>query len=142
MLPLRSMAKTKKYRNRSFEFHEDERGFYYLRILEGEEFTDTDAAHLQQWMRQEGSGEKKPLLVELGYGSTVSPGILRTFAQKLKRVATADAILVGSFAHRLMANFYLRQHKPELPTRIFSDVFEALAWLERFKSGGATAHAS
>jgi hypothetical protein len=41
----------------------------------------------------------------------------------------AEAIIIGSLPVRIMGNFYLKFHKPEVPTRMFDDQEEALKWL-------------
>jgi hypothetical protein len=125
-----TMAQRKKFKNRALEFFEDERGFYYLRTAEGEDLTEEDVAGLSNWISIETAAERKPLLIELSYGSTISPGVQAFFAESINRYSTADAILISTFAHKLMSTFYLRHHKPKLPTRVFNDVFEALAWLD------------
>jgi hypothetical protein len=47
----------------------------------------------------------------------------------------ADAILIGSLAKKLMANFYIQFNKPKAPTRLFNSEPAALKWLNgRIKS--------
>ena len=41
----------------------------------------------------------------------------------------AEAIIIGSLPVRIMGNFYLKFHKPEVPTRMFDKREEALKWL-------------
>jgi len=128
-LYLGGMDKPKKYQGRSFEFYEDARGFYYLRLKEGEDLVDEDVVELHDWITMQGSRERKPLLIELAFGSTISPGVQAFFSENNQRYSTADAILISTFAHKLMATFYLRHYKPVIPTRVFQDVFDALDWL-------------
>ncbi len=124
----------KKYRSKAVEFYEDARGFYYLRMFEGVEVTMAEAVRLSEWANREASGEYKPLLVELGYGSSIASGVETFFGQRWHKYSTADAILIGTFAHKVMATFYMRHFKPALPTRVFSDVFDALAWIDKVKA--------
>lgn len=49
------------------------------------------------------------------------------------RYTLADAIVVVSLAHKLVANFYLRINKPRVPTRVFSNIKDAEKWLLSFK---------
>jgi hypothetical protein len=49
------------------------------------------------------------------------------------RFTLADAIVVESLAHKLIANFYLKINKPLVPTRVFSNTKEAEKWLLSFK---------
>jgi len=125
------MAKPdKKYTSKEFEFYEDGRGFYYLRTAEGEDITEEAVVRLNDWVTASLKGEQKPMLIELAYGSTISAGVQSFLAENEHRYSTADAILINTFAHKLMATFYLRHYKPRLPTRVFSDVFQALDWIE------------
>ncbi len=135
------MDKPKKYQTRSFEFYEDARGFYYLRMKEGEDLVDEDVADLTNWIEMESSGERKPLLIEMAYGSTVSTSVQAYFSENTHRFSTADAILINTFAHKLLATFYMRHFKPKLPTKIFQDVFEALEWINQHKSATGNAQA-
>ena len=42
----------------------------------------------------------------------------------------AEAIIVRSLPVRLLANFYMKFHKPGLLTKLFEDDAEAICWLE------------
>jgi hypothetical protein len=42
----------------------------------------------------------------------------------------AVALLAGSAATRMMANFFLRLNRGDLPVRMFTDEAEAIAWLQ------------
>lgn len=130
------MGKLKKFDGRSFEFYEDTRGFYYLKVKEGEDVIEQDVAMLNAWIEDEGSGERKPLLVELAYGSTISSEVQQYLSDNTHRYSTADAILIQTFAHKLLATFYIRHFKPKIPTRVFQDVFEALEWISNRKEMG------
>lgn len=124
------MPRKNKYICGSFEFFEDDRGFYYLRTAEGEDIKAEDVVGANDWVAAHTKGEQKPLLIELAYGSTIADDVQSFLAKGENRFSTADAILISTFAHKLAATFYLRHYKPKLPTRIFSDVFAALDWLE------------
>lgn len=41
----------------------------------------------------------------------------------------ADAIIITNLPHRLLADFYMRFQRPDIPTRFFKTVDEAIAWL-------------
>ena len=46
---------------------------------------------------------------------------------------TALAIIQKSTIQNLLANFYLKVNKPEIPTRLFSSKEKATLWLEPYK---------
>lgn len=45
----------------------------------------------------------------------------------------ADAFIVNSLAMRLLVNFYIRFHKPKIPTRLFNDEQSAINWINSLK---------
>ena len=48
------------------------------------------------------------------------------------KVRSAQAILVNNTATRLLANFYLKFHKPKHPVKLFSNLDEAEEWIKQF----------
>jgi hypothetical protein len=125
------MPRPKKLITSSFQFYLDERMFYYLKLSDGEEFTLEDLQEVRRFIEEEHDSKKRPFLVELAYGSTVSDGVQEHMAYAADRYSTADALLISTFAHKLIAKFYLRHFKPTRPTKVFQDVFEALDWIEK-----------
>ncbi len=45
----------------------------------------------------------------------------------------ADAFIVNSLGMRLLVNFYIRFHKPEILTRLFNDEQSAIHWINSLK---------
>ena len=45
------------------------------------------------------------------------------------RYTIADALVVKSLSHKILANFYLKFNKPAKPTKIFTNEPEAVKWL-------------
>ena len=48
----------------------------------------------------------------------------------LIKVRKAQALVVSNLPSKLLANFFIKYHKPVNPTKIFSDYDEALNWLK------------
>ncbi len=48
------------------------------------------------------------------------------------RFSAAEAFVINSLAHKLLANFYLRVNKPSVPTKFFSNKADAEFWLRKF----------
>jgi hypothetical protein len=44
----------------------------------------------------------------------------------------AEAYVMNSLAHKMLANFYMKVNKPSVPTRFFKDKNEAIDWLKGF----------
>ena len=48
------------------------------------------------------------------------------------RFSAAEAFVIKSLAHKLLANFYLKVNKPSVPTKFFSNKEDAEEWLKKF----------
>jgi hypothetical protein len=48
------------------------------------------------------------------------------------RFSVAEAFIIKSTAHKLIANFYIKVEKPQKPTRFFSAIPGAEEWLRTF----------
>ncbi|HKL03012.1 MAG TPA: hypothetical protein VJ911_05025 [Cryomorphaceae bacterium] len=123
------MPRPKKLDGDAFQFYLDERAFYYLKLKEGEEFSTDHLKEIVDFVQGEHESQKLPFLIELGFGATVSEGVQEHLANGKERYSIADAILISTFAHRLITKFYKRHFKPTRPTKVFQDVFEALDWI-------------
>lgn len=78
------------------------------------------------------SGNKKvPLLIDAEDFINLTPEA-RKFIRELETIVPISkrAIVVKSFSQRLLANFYIKFHKPIVPTKIFVNHDYAVKWLE------------
>ncbi len=48
------------------------------------------------------------------------------------RYSAAEAFVIKSLAHKLLANFYLKVNKPSVPTKFFGKKKDAENWLKKF----------
>ena len=48
------------------------------------------------------------------------------------RFSIAEAFIIASIAHKMLANFYIKFHKPQKPTHFFNNVESAEKWLKTF----------
>jgi len=48
------------------------------------------------------------------------------------RFSKAEAYVLNSLPHKIIANFYLRVNKPPVPTKFFGSIKEAEEWLKNF----------
>lgn len=125
------MPRIEKLHTPSFVFYPDDRGFYYMKLLEGEEVSLDDISQIREFISEKNEGERRPMLIELGYGSTIAEGVYEYMALNENRFSQADALLISTFAHKITTTYYLRHFKPQRPTRVFNDVFDALKWLKK-----------
>lgn len=80
-----------------------------------------------------------PLLTDIGGVNYFDKNARDYFASEGTRLIAAVAILVESPISRLIAKFYMSVNKPVVPTSIFTDRKKALAFLQKFREGAATA---
>lgn len=113
----------------------DEEGIMHVQFKAGEDVVMDDMLPMHDWICEQLKGGKHFVLTVPEYGSTVDPEV-RSWARSDERVMHigADALVVKTLAHKLLANFYIKYNKPEHPTRVFSDEETALSWLREMKS--------
>lgn len=136
-LLLTIMSRTRKLKGSSYEFYLDDRQFYYLKLYDGEEFTVENLDEIRTFIKSDYSEQELPFLIELAYGTTVDDEVQKHLATASNRYSKADAILISTFAHKLLTKFYKRHYKPSKPTKVFQDVFDALDWIA-LQNHGAT----
>ena len=54
-------------------------------------------------------------------------------SQRMANLNIAMAIVTGSLASRMLANFFIKFNKPKTPTKMFNSKEKALVWLEQFR---------
>lgn len=87
--------------------------------------------------RKRASGfEQAPLLVDVTrINSLTKEARSYLSSEEGSQLLTASAILVDSGFTSMVANFFLRVNlkKPIIPVRMFSEIKEAIKWLEQYK---------
>ena len=48
------------------------------------------------------------------------------------RNSVAEAYVIESLAHKIIANFYMKFNQPKVPTQFFKTKEEAVVWLRTF----------
>lgn len=78
------------------------------------------------------AGVKHPLVVDMRTNFALEPGVREHYASP-EAVASCSAIalLISSTAGRVIGNFFLALQSPTVPTRLFADDAEAIAWVRR-----------
>jgi hypothetical protein len=78
------------------------------------------------------SGGKKALVLNVAGKNTSATSGAREESASAEgcRFTIADAFVTKSLAQKLLGNFYLNFHKPGVPTKIFNNEEEAVAWLK------------
>ena len=105
-------------------------GILQIDIDAGEEFGFMDMQDLIDAAQQLGDGKKFLNLIKLGE-YTLLDYEARTFSASRigSEFKIADAFVINSLSQKIVTNFYLKFHKPVVPTKIFTDTPKALEWL-------------
>ena len=77
------------------------------------------------------SNEKKYALILIGeFNTSVSTEARGFMAQpnSLDNYRICMSMITRDLPHRLLANFYLKFNKPSVPTKVFSNIEEAILW--------------
>ena len=76
--------------------------------------------------------KKLPVLIEVFSGNNLPTDEAREFLgnPNLQTMGQCDAFVLKSLAQKIAGNLFLRLHKPQRPTKMFTDINEAIQWLE------------
>src|ERR1700751_5338566 len=104
-------------------------GIMHIHIKEGNEMQLDDAKEVIEAIGKLGNKQKFPVLIDCGEFAAVDREVRIFSASKEGNIYTsADAIAYHSFAHKLLADFYVNHNKPSIPTKIFQDNDEGITW--------------
>lgn len=100
----------------------------HLKWEHGDVVTERDAEAMMKRAKVLSAGRTLPLLVEMTGVAWIDQGALKAFAGTWP--LTRAAVVGTSPVDQTIADFYTGRHKPVHPTRFFTSMDEALAWLE------------
>lgn len=102
-----------------------------LSIKSGQTLDVETSRAIREWILKSECTVPYKLLSVPEEGANVTPEI-RKFLSEPGRMefVKADAMVVNNFAHRLLADFYLRFNRPKVATRLFANEETARTWLE------------
>jgi hypothetical protein len=102
-------------------------------INKGETIGVADYLEGIEMLRKRAPEKKYLFFYELEEGATVTDELREVSSSPEKNQFTlAEAFIVKSLAHRLLANFYMRFNKPAKPAKVVASDKEALEWLSTF----------
>lgn len=103
----------------------------YVKIKSGCQINMDDVQEVEHIMDTNYPKEKFYNLFDFPNFSNLDAEVREWAADKTGNTRTlADAIVLYSLPQKMIANFYLRVHKPPKPTKVFSKVEDALVWLK------------
>lgn len=110
-----------------------EQHFLHIHLKSNQEINLDDAQQVIAAMGIIGEGKKFPVYIDAGEFVSIDDNVRGFSASKVGNIYTlADAIAVENIAQKLMANFYLKNDHPNVPTKVFNNKHEALDWLRQF----------
>jgi hypothetical protein len=123
--------KTIELKTASVQLRDD--GIMHIHIKEGNEMQLHDAIEVVETIGKLGNKQKFPVLIDCGEFATVDREVRIFSASKEGNIYTsADAVAYHSFAHKLLADFYVNHNKPTVPAKVFQDNESGIAWLKTF----------
>ncbi|MCB1193628.1 MAG: STAS/SEC14 domain-containing protein [Leptospiraceae bacterium] len=109
-------------------------GLIQVDALPNSKMTIEDAIENIEAQKSLANGKKYPLLVNLGaVGSINRDARVYLGGTEAEKNISATAIVVSSIVGKIIGNFMIGLNKTIYPTRLFTEVREAIAWLEQFK---------
>lgn len=108
----------------------DDEGIIHVDVKPGTSLLLADAEEAIRALAQLCGGTRRPVLVDMSKTHGIDRAARNYFAgAETAKHESAAALIVKSPLTRALGNFFLGLNKPLMPTRLFSDENEALAWL-------------
>jgi len=109
-----------------------------IHLKSNQEIELPDALEIFAAMGELSEGKKFPVFIDAGDFVSIDEEVRSFSANKVANIYTlADAIAVDSLAQKLLANFYIKNDQPAVPSKVFTNKHEALQWLKTFIKGAA-----
>lgn len=117
-------------RTRTSEYELRNDGIIVQRIVTSGEQTLEDARENTRAYDEIAAGEKRLLLVDMAVPYSTGPGVREYYATpEAGRCVKALAMVTPSSTTRIVGNFFLSLNRPPYPTRLFTNVDDAVKWL-------------
>ncbi len=108
-------------------------GILHIHLKANSEITLNDAVLAVEEMGKLAKGKKRPVFIDAGEFCTIDKEARIFSASKESNIYTlADAIAYHGLGQKLIADFYLKQNNPTVPTKVFSEIKEAITWLKTY----------
>ena len=78
------------------------------------------------------NGKKVPHLFTVTKFAMIEKDVMEFIAEVGNKKGKADAFVIHSLSQKILGNFYLKFHKPSIPTKFFSSKEKAIEWLKSF----------
>jgi hypothetical protein len=123
----------KNKREKSIDVTLLQEGILHIHLKDHADINLNDAVATVVEMGKLSHGKKMPVFIDAGEFCTVDNEVRIFSASEESNIYTlADAIAYNNLGQKLIANFYLNQNHPRVPTKVFSEKEEAIKWLKTF----------
>lgn len=130
--PLMNMQEV---RIRTGRCHLDADGIFHVVFDPNVEETLADAQETVRALALVSGGHPRPIFCDIRTMKSQDRDARQYYGSpEVAAAAPAVALLVGSRVSRLIANFFISVTKSSVPTKLFTDQEEALAWLRGFNA--------
>lgn len=111
----------------------DDDGFLRGECFEGAERSLADAEEQLREQKAHFGAERRPFLMDISRVRTLARDARNYFANSEESMSPFShvALVVGSPLSRAVGNFFIGLNKPRMPTRLFTSIDDALAWIRR-----------
>lgn len=101
---------------------------FYVRVPRLHQVTMSIVSHGYEFLDEHGGGTFHNIY-HLDYFADVDPQIREWASDESGNLYTiSDAIVIESFAQKILTDFYVRVNRPIKPTKIFYSLEKAIAW--------------
>ena len=106
--------------------------YYLVEIKDNAFFEIADLKQLVEF-EKELSGKILPILVLCAPTADTNNELINYLSKNVNNpFCKAEAFVINSLSHKILANIYLKFTKPERPVKFFKKKDEALKWLENY----------
>ena len=125
-----AIIRTKDTATSRYELRAD--GVIVQRVVATKTQTLVDARENTDAFAALAAGEKHPLMVDMRANFATERGVREHYASSAATGhCSAIALLIQSAAGRVIGNFFLALQSSAVPTRMFAEEADALAWIRR-----------
>lgn len=105
----------------------------HVHLKTNQEIEAVDVQEIVAAIGKMSKGKKFPVFIDAGSFINIDQEAFTFSASEAGNIYTlADAIAVQNLGQKLLANFYLKNDQPLVPTQVFTNKAEALDWLKKF----------
>lgn len=98
-----------------------------------------EMAELLEFTNQFTNYKKRYTIIDTRSEYNSKPEVQKFYAEhESVKYRYADAFIVNSLPMRILVNFYIRFHKPKIPTKLFNNMEAAKIWIEQLKKASIT----